>query len=230
MDPYREIIPLQQAVRRSREAEGRQRAQARPVNSHIEFKLIQEAQFKKYLSFFTTLATTFITLNPYKKHKNFHRYQSISRVSDLLRKKLKRSYLIVQEENPDGSAHYHVLAHGYKEGCLVKLKGFNIDVRPVGRSSPRCIPSLDQPPTTYQDHQYWDVIQPLKIEMEHHHLYDTTVSLLLYIHKKQHKSSLSYKARQRREYRKTNNSQVLNYMFKSIEYPMEYENYIFIKK
>lgn len=77
---------------------------------------------------FKSRKSFFLTLNPYKKHKNFSKFQSISKVFDRLRPQCKYIFM-VRESYKDGGYHYHAIVAGYEPK---PIKGLRVHAQCVG--------------------------------------------------------------------------------------------------
>ncbi len=72
----------------------------------------------------------FITLNPYKKDKKyFTRYQKVSSIGDILRRRTSR-YWCVREHNTDGTSHFHAIAWKY-DMSKPRIRGADVHVTKI---------------------------------------------------------------------------------------------------
>lgn len=171
--------------------------------------------------------TYFVTMNPYKKGKRFTKLQQIGAACDVLRK-YSSHFLIVREYNPDGTSHYHAICAKFNTE-KAHPKHMTFHVMRVGGDAPSPVFDPEKPPTTVEDYERWEVVNPLLEELGcHHHLLDATTRLLSYIWRKQRKAREALKRKTKKEVRASHVGRVIDYMSKSFECdPREYSDYIY---
>lgn len=176
----------------------------------------------------------FVTLNPYKKGKQFKRLQKIGPVYDLLRKRFTNIF-IVQETNPDGTKHYHAIAVGPAELSLWDPKGVKVHIQRVGGPVARHYDPPEPcsfPDPTPEERAEDFLRESLEEEMsKHHHLFTVTLHYLSCVCRYQFKKRRAHKASVQRLNRKVriggDLGRIVNYMTKEIGHePEEYVHYI----
>jgi len=126
---------MERSASRRRAAEGEERPEgATNTNQIPNPKQVIVAEIKRKFSLkipdLNTHDLVFITLHPYKKAKCFARLQNISKVYDLLRKKLK-NFLIISEKNSESDdRHYHVLGYLPKD-VIYRPANFKIWIQKI---------------------------------------------------------------------------------------------------
>ena len=167
------------------------------------------------LNFFVKRKTWFVTINPYKKDKRYSKYQSISKISDILRRYCA-SYFIVLEHNKDGSSHYHAICGGYNERKNLP-KGLKWHVQPIGVNPvgpcPYRIP--EGPPITEESRRLGFrhlIAEELGV---HHHLLGPTQELLCHIRACQRKCRARLARMRCKLNKKGHVGRVLSYMIKT---------------
>ncbi len=165
----------------------------------------------------------FITINPYKKAKSFRRLQKIGPISDWLRKKAIKFYL-VQESNEDGTKHYHALAklkESHEKKPLI-FKNANMQVDRVG--GPAGVPQVPErgmlPPKSTEDKKndqfkfivrmlYWELGRYTKAEF-----INNTATLLVHIWDEQRLARNRNKIKVKKLNKLSSVNRIINYMVK----------------
>ena len=72
----------------------------------------------------------FITIHPYRQHRDFSKNQNISKIYDKVRRKLQHVFIVKEVNKKEGAHHYHVIGYARK-GLEMKLRGLKIWVQPI---------------------------------------------------------------------------------------------------
>lgn len=172
------------------------------------------------------------TANPYKKDKRFPKFQKLSYISDLLRKKISNFFIVRETNKTDDTAHYHVIIQRLPNNFRPP-NGVQWHIQKIGGErepfhyDPMAIP------------REWDISIPTTSQIfraevtrelgEYHHLLDVTVAYLITIHDRQKRAATNNKVRVKKLSKRDDMSRVVNYFFKEMmdadNPPCMYHNY-----
>lgn len=177
-------------------------------------------------NFFKDGVTHFLTINPYKNHKDYDKYQNISKVYDKLRRRCSKLF-IVREQYKLGGYHYHAIVQKYVHK---PVKGLRVHAQRVGGKVgvPNWDPNVKpkepegvvdvRPSELYREFPSWITFNPSK-------LVDWIFMHNLKIKGKMTSHVTGLKTRDRVKKRRTHLGRVVRYMFK--EHPLvQYQDWI----
>jgi len=199
-----------------REAEGREDEVRKSEATNIKSSLIANivSRFQDVKVNLNAYDLVFITIHPYKKHKQFDKHQILSKVSDKIRKRMG-PYVMTREANKiKGHHHYHVLGYLPKDKNI-QMRGFKIWSRRVGSLATPRFTSVKQ----IHDEFYAD---DENVENDY---YLTKVFTQINEGKA---CGLAYWKQKKSN--KDHTHDIIRYMFKTFDdYPLLYQDYILVK-
>lgn len=159
---------------------------------------------------FKSRKSFFLTLNPYKKHQNFTKFQQIGKVYDRLRRQCDRLFM-VRESYKEGGFHYHAIVSGYKPKPIKGLRVHCQDIGPKGKKptfdptvEPKhcvgAIPNIREFPT------WWNYNPVPIMDWVYFHISKQKEKMI--------NRSTALRARARQKVRKTNLDRVIAYILK----------------